>query len=133
MTLPVSERLAIHELLALHGHLVDEGALDRLGDVFTDDVVYDLTPLGGSVLNGLEAIGASAQELGDRNPVAHLVTNVVVSEHDGEVSARSKFIGVRGDGSAGSGVYDDLLRHTAAGWRIARRRVSLRRVPLQPS
>ena len=132
MTLSVGDRLAIHELLALHGHLVDEGALDRLRELFTDDVTYDLTPLGGTTLSGIDAIAASAKELGDRNPVAHLVTNVVVTEHDGEVTTRSKFIGVRRDGSVGSGVYDDLLRRTAEGWRIARRRVSLRREPLQP-
>lgn len=124
------DRLAIHELLALHGHLVDNGALDRLDELFTDDVVYDLAPLGGAVLNGVEAIRASARELGDRNPVAHLVTNVLVQQRDGELTACSKFIGVQRDGSVGSGVYDDVLRHTADGWRISRRRVSLRSQPL---
>ncbi|GAA2755161.1 nuclear transport factor 2 family protein [Actinopolymorpha rutila] len=132
MTLTTEDRLAIHELIALHGHLVDEGALDRLGEVFTGDVDYDLTPLGGEVLNGIDAIRASALELGDRNPVAHLVTNIVVAEHDGEITARSKFIGLRRDGSVGSGVYTDVLRRTPDGWRIAHRRVSLRREPLQP-
>lgn len=132
MTLTTEDRLAIHELLALHGHLVDDGALDRLDEVFTDDVGYDLTPLGGDTLNGVEAIRTSALELGDRNPVAHLVTNIVVAEQDGEVTARSKFLGVRRDGSVGSGVYTDVLRRTPDGWRIAHRRVSLRREPLQP-
>jgi 3-phenylpropionate/cinnamic acid dioxygenase small subunit len=118
------DRLAIHELLALHGHLVDGGALDRLDELFTDDVVYDLQPLGGTALNGVEAIRIAARQLGDRNPVAHLVTNVVVREHDGEVTACSKFLGVQRDGSVGSGVYEDVLRRTADGWRISRRRVS---------
>jgi 3-phenylpropionate/cinnamic acid dioxygenase small subunit len=44
MTLTPDDRLALHELLALHGHLVDDGALDRFGELFTDDVIYDLTP-----------------------------------------------------------------------------------------
>jgi 3-phenylpropionate/cinnamic acid dioxygenase small subunit len=132
MTLTADDRLAIQDLLALHGHLVDEGALDRLGELFTHDVIYDLTSLGGTALSGVDAIGTSARELGDSNPVAHLVTNILVTEHDGEVTARSKFLGVRRDGSTGSGVYDDVLRRTADGWRIARRRVSLRREPLQP-
>ncbi|SDS41699.1 nuclear transport factor 2 family protein [Actinopolymorpha singaporensis] len=132
MTLTTEDRLAIHELLALHGHLVDDGALDRLGEVFTDDVGYDLTPMGGETLNGIQAIRASALDLGDRNPVAHLVTNVVVAEHDGEVTARSKFLGVRRDGSVGSGVYEDVVRRTPDGWRIAHRRVSLRREPPRP-
>ncbi len=132
MTLTTEDRLAIHELLALHGHLVDEGALDRLGEVFTDDVAYDLTPMGGAVLNGVEEMRISALELGDRNPVAHLVTNTVVAEQDGEVTARSKFLGVRRDGTVGSGVYADVVRRTPNGWRIAHRRVSLRREPLRP-
>ncbi|MGW0229848.1 nuclear transport factor 2 family protein [Actinopolymorpha singaporensis] len=132
MTLTTDDRLAIHELLALHGHLVDDGALDRLGEVFADDVGYDLTPMGGETLNGIQAIRASALDLGDRNPVAHLVTNIVVAEHDGEVTARSKFLGVRRDGSVGSGVYEDVVRRTPDGWRIAHRRVSLRREPLRP-
>jgi hypothetical protein len=127
----IDDRLAIHELLALHGHLVDNGALDRLDELFTDDVVYDLAPLGGAVLEGVDAIRRSARELGDRNPVAHLVTNVLVQEYDGQVTASSKFIGVQRDGSVGSGVYEDVLRRTAEGWRISRRRVSLRREPLQ--
>lgn len=132
VTLTTDDRLAIHELLAQHGHLVDGGELDRLDELFTDDVVYDLAPLGGAALTGVEAIRASARQLGDRNPVAHLVTNIVMQEKDGEVTARSKFLGVRRDGSVGSGVYDDVLRRTAAGWRISRRRVSIRREPLQP-
>lgn len=132
MTLTTEDRLAVHELLALHGHLVDEGELDRLGEVFTGDVGYDLTPLGGDVLRGLDAIRAAAVELDDRNPVAHLVTNVVVAEQEGHVTARSKFLGVRRDGSVGSGAYTDVLRRTPDGWRIAHRRVSLRREALQP-
>ena len=27
----IEDRLAVHELLALHGHLVDAGEFDRLG------------------------------------------------------------------------------------------------------
>jgi 3-phenylpropionate/cinnamic acid dioxygenase small subunit len=132
MPLTADERLAIQELLALHGHVVDDGALHRLEELFTDDVVYDLTSLGGTVLRGIDAIAASARELGDQNPVAHLVSNILIAEHNGEVTARSKFLGVRRDGSVGSGVYEDELQHTQEGWRIARRRVLLRREPLQP-
>jgi hypothetical protein len=42
MTLHTEDRVAIHELIALHGHLIDDGAFDRLGEVSTDDFVYDL-------------------------------------------------------------------------------------------
>jgi hypothetical protein len=40
MALALEDRLAITELIALHGHLVDEGELDRCQEVFTPDVVY---------------------------------------------------------------------------------------------
>ncbi len=46
------DRLAIHEVIARHGHVVDEGAWADLGTVFTPDVTYDLTPVGGKVLTG---------------------------------------------------------------------------------
>lgn len=126
------DRLAIHELLALHGHLVDDGDLDRLDEVFTDDVLYDLSSLGADVLHGVAEVRAAALQLGDTNPLAHLVTNILIAERDGQVIARSKFLGVRRDGSVGSGVYVDRLRHATDGWRISHRRVSLRRKPLQP-
>jgi hypothetical protein len=44
------DRLLIHELINLHGHLCDEAQLDRLGEIFTDDVVYDVSALGGAPL-----------------------------------------------------------------------------------
>jgi hypothetical protein len=132
MVITTDERLAIHELVALHGHLMDEGRLDLLSDLFTDDVTYDLTPLGGSVLHGVASIREAAEQLGGRNPVAHLVTNTVVATQDGQVTARSKFLGVQQDGLVGSGTYDDVFAKTMRGWRISRRRVSLRREPLKP-
>lgn len=46
VALPAEERLAIYELIALHGHLMDAGAFDRLDELFTDDFVYDLDALG---------------------------------------------------------------------------------------
>jgi hypothetical protein len=128
----IEDRITIHELIALHGHLVDTGQLARLSEVFTYDVVYDLTAMSGPTLHGVQAVSEAAQRLGDRNPVAHLVTNTVVTVDGEQVLARSKFLGVQRDGSVGSGVYNDELRRTPDGWRIALRSVSLRREPLHP-
>ena len=36
-TLEPADILAIHQLLALYGHLLDDGEYDRLDEVFTDD------------------------------------------------------------------------------------------------
>ncbi|MEU7572873.1 nuclear transport factor 2 family protein [Micromonospora sp. NPDC049240] len=133
MTLPVADLLAIHELLALHGHLVDAGELDRMSELFTADVVYDVTSFGFGELHGPEAIRSAALALGDRNPVGHHVTNVHVTEDaDGTVRAVSKGIGIHADGSVGSVVYEDVVRREGAGWRIAHRKVIPRRTPLRP-
>jgi hypothetical protein len=57
---------------------------------------------------------------------------VVGEDADGTVRAVSKGIGVMADGTAGSVVYEDELRNTPEGWRIARRTVTPRRTPLRP-
>jgi hypothetical protein len=125
------DRAAITELLALHGHLFDDGALDRLDRLFTASVSYDVTALGGGVLRGIEAIRAATLAIGDRNPLGHHVTNVLLSvQPDGSVRARSKGIGVYADGTAGSVTYEDAVVRTAEGWRIEARRVVPRRAPL---
>lgn len=132
MSLAVEDRLAITELVSMHGHLVDDGSLDRLEELFTADVVYDLTDFGQEPLCGVAAVRAAAWALGAANPVAHHVTNVVVTESaaDGRVQVRSKGLGIKADGSCGSVSYDDTVVRTADGWRISHRKVSARRTPL---
>ena len=125
------DRTAITERIAMHGHLVDAGDLGRLDEVFTSDVVYDVGPMGADPIHGLDGLRAAAEALGDRNPVGHHVTNVVLTEGvDGSVEAVSKGIGINADGSCGSVTYEDLLLRTEAGWRIGRRRVIPRRAPM---
>jgi len=41
MPLTSEDRLAISDLIALHGHLFDEGELERIDELFAADVVYD--------------------------------------------------------------------------------------------
>ncbi|WP_075022409.1 nuclear transport factor 2 family protein [Actinomadura madurae] len=125
------DRAAIGELIALHGHLCDDGELDRLGEVFTDDVVYDVSDLGSPPLHGVAACAQAGRELGERNPVGHHVTNVVLAPVSAdEVRARSKAIGISADGTAASLVYEDTVVRLAEGWRISRRRILARRRPL---
>lgn len=131
MTLTVEDRLAITEVIALHGHLVDDGELDREHEVFTPDVVYDLSDFGQGRIIGLDALQEAALALGAANPVAHHVTNVVIEEaYDDEVRVRSKGLGIMADGSCGSVTYLDTLVRVDKGWRIRHRRVTARRVPL---
>ncbi|WP_033280760.1 nuclear transport factor 2 family protein [Streptomyces sp. NRRL F-525] len=131
MALPLEDRLAIAELIALHGHLADEGELDRLSEVFTPDIEYDLTDFGQGTLTDLAQLTDAALALGAGNPVAHHVTNVVIEElPDGQVRARSKGLGIRTDGSCGSVTYEDTVVRVESGWRITRRRITARRIPL---
>ncbi|MEU4085008.1 nuclear transport factor 2 family protein [Streptomyces aureus] len=131
MSLALEDRLAITELVSLHGHLIDDGALDRLDELFTADVVYDLTDFGQQPLSGVAAIQEAARVLGAANPVAHHVTNVVVTAaEEGRALVRSKGLGITADGSCGSVTYDDTVVRTPRGWRISHRKVSPRRIPL---
>ncbi|GIM90254.1 nuclear transport factor 2 family protein [Paractinoplanes toevensis] len=126
------DRIAITDLINQHGHLTDSGDFDGLTELFTADVVYDVSALGGGTLVGLAAAREAALALGDANPVAHHVTNIVLRETaDGVVQARSKGLGIMADGSAGSVTYADTVELTAAGWRITHRVVRPRRAPLR--
>ncbi|WP_026415876.1 nuclear transport factor 2 family protein [Actinomadura oligospora] len=125
------DRAAITDLISMHGHLCDDGELDRLHEVFTDDLVYDVSDMGFGELHGLAAFRTAAETLGDANPVGHHVTNVVLREaSEDEVHARSKAIGILADGTAGSAVYQDVVKRGPDGWRITRRTVQARRKPL---
>jgi CTP synthase (UTP-ammonia lyase) len=132
MALTIEDRLAIGEVICRHGHLIDAGELDRLDELFTSDVVYDVSDFVGESLVGLEAIRQAALALGEHNPLGHHVTNVVISETgENEAAAQSKGIGVNSDGSAATVIYDDTVVRTTSGWRISRRRVRARRSPLK--
>ena len=127
------DRNVITDLISMHGHLTDRGELDRLSEVFSDDVIYDVSDLGGTAIGGLDSLIAAAVALGDNNPIAHHVTNVVVSQVDEDhATALSKGLGINADGTIGSVTYEDLLERTDLGWRITHRSVRLRRTPLQP-
>ncbi|MFF0154445.1 nuclear transport factor 2 family protein [Micromonospora sp. NPDC005203] len=132
MLITMDDRIAITDLINLHGHLTDRGDFDGLATLFTEDVVYDVSTLGGGELVGLAAVREAGLALADANPVAHHVTNIVLRETaDGTVSALSKGFGVMADGSTGSVTYEDTVERTAAGWRITHRIVRARRRPLQ--
>ena len=131
MNLDIDDRIEITDLINRHGHYADDGDFDGMDTLFTDDVVYDLTDIGMDTLVGRARIRAVALELGEENPVAHLATNIVLRPiGPDEVHARSKAIAIRANGRAGSATYEDVVVRTEDGWRISRRRIVARRVPL---
>lgn len=76
MPFTTQDRLEVADLVMMHGHLVDAGELDRLDELFTTDVCYDTTGVGGGVIHGTATLREAALALGDGNPVAHHVTNL---------------------------------------------------------
>jgi hypothetical protein len=133
MTLTADDRQAITDLLHLHGHYTDSGAFDRMDELFALDAVFDLSDFGLGVRTGLAEMSDAVRAVGDGHPVGHHVTNVVLSEGDGDrAHAISKGIGIMADGSCGSVVYEDVLRPGPSGWRITQRTIRARRKPLTP-
>ena len=122
------DTLAIHELLALYGHIIDERQWQRVGELFTASAVYDMSEFGLGVVHGAAAIRAQWSRPDATHPLAHHATDIVVSEdRDGTVRVLSKGLGIGANGRVGSVVYHDIVTRTPAGWRFTARRVQLRR------
>ena len=123
--LQVEDRYAIDETLSMHGHIFDAGELDRLDEIFTPEVVYDMSAVGIGVFEGIEVVRSAAARMGDRGPIAHHVTNVVISsDGDDVVTARSKGLMLMADGALESVHHLDTLRRHDGEWRISRRIIS---------
>ena len=129
--LNADDRWAIVETLAMHGHLFDGGHLDRLEEIFAPEVIYDMSDLGFGSFEGIDAIQRAALHLGDRNPIAHHLTNVVInSDAHGEVTVKSKGLVIRADGTLGSvNPLATVIRRDGQ-WRISRRVITAQRTPM---
>ena len=129
--LSADDRRAIDRILALHGHIFDRGELDRVEEIFTPEIVYDLSDVGAGTYEGIEAIRSGALKLGAGNPIAHHVTNIVItSQEDDSVTAQSKGFIIMADGSVASVTHFDTLRRVDDSWRISQRVILAQRTPL---
>ena len=120
-------------------HLYARG-LDRFDpqealSAFTDDAVWDATPVGLERFEGREAILAFFER--DAAAIAdqfHIITNHVVDVDDGGETARgTNYVFSEGHTRSGAAfkaiaLNEDTYRRTPDGWRIASRRIS----PLTP-
>lgn len=134
LDITASDRIEIHETIALHGHIADDRDWDRWGELYTDDMVLDLEDFGLGTTHGIAALRKLARENQNDSwqPLGHHVTNIVLAGHDGDrVRARSKGLSVNADGTCGTVVYEDTLRREPQGWRICHRKVLARRAPVQ--
>ncbi len=119
-----ADRTEIEEVIAIYGHVVDDDAWDRAHLVFADDFVFDFSEFGRPNLNG---VGELQSALRNRKVYSHHSTNIVIQEVDDDTArVRSKFIGFSNEGPPISGDYRDVFVRTAAGWRLSRRRSSVR-------
>jgi hypothetical protein len=110
----------IRDVLARHAELFDNRVQDGFGAAYTSDAT-----IGGEAgpLAPICEIGSGAAP--GRVFFPHHTTDVVLHQvDDGTVRAWSRYFVIRGDGTAGSGDYQDTLVRTREGWRIAVRRVS---------
>jgi len=121
--------IEIANLMGRYGHIMEEcsmsgGPWDRLGEIYSDDVVFGVEP-DGVWMNGLGELkdtwGAST------HPWGHHATNLVI-ESTGPDSATcaSKVIIILPDARTVTGVYLDRLIRTPEGWRIQHRVCTMR-------
>ena len=158
----LEDKMAIQEVIALYGHIIDDRQFSRLNEIFTTDAVFDLSGYGGERYEGLPAIEALMLN-SNEHPLAHHASNIVI-EVDGSEGSKvktktdsanqhqqslalvtSKGLGVGAGGRVGSVVYRDCFvrintghgkeRQVMTAWRIQTRFCELRsvnRIP-QPS
>ncbi|MBF4999665.1 nuclear transport factor 2 family protein [Nocardia sp. BSTN01] len=114
------DHLAIHRLVALYGHVIDERQFSRVGEIFTADAEYDVRNRGAGYHRGIAAIRELWTATGNRHPLAHHGTNVLIEERsDGGVDVLSKGVCVHPDGTVHSTTYRQVAVRTADGWRLS--------------
>lgn len=132
----VADRLEIIDLLHRYGHTYDEGHLDRLGELFAEDAVFEFRPAIGDFPDRLEGRAAIVERMSDRFAATrpaqrrHIITNVAVTEQgtDRASTACYLLLGSTTDGTLTlpvAGRYTDELVRQDGVWRFAHRVLTL--------
>lgn len=121
-----ADRLELHELPGRYGDAIDDRDWERLGRIFTDDAVFDLTDLGAPRLEGLEAIKVF-MDVEAQHPRTHTMTNIYVDETDDGVKLNFRIVALLPEGRVGTASYYDDVVKTDVGWRVKHRITTLRR------
>ena len=123
------DRLAILELIARLGLLVDARDWNALEQLFTNPVYSDRTSLFGGepqTVSPSELVAGLRQALGNLDATHHLITCQVISLDGDQATSAANMQGthVFANASGGpvwiaAGRHDYQLKRTADGWRIA--------------
>jgi hypothetical protein len=116
--------VAIQQLMAHYGHLVDAREFRRLGEIFAEDGSFDVAAYQAGRHAGLSAVIAFFERA--THPPAHHSTNLYIYEAAGETRASSKYAVPSEAGRMLGGDYKDVLVRTTNGWRIKERVVTAR-------
>ncbi len=135
MPLSLEDRLDLQTLAHRYGDIIDDRDWTALGDIFTEDAVFEVVKL--VTLTGLPEIVRYMDEEG-RHPLAHLITNVHVAEdaQGARLFSRGVFPIDTPEGAGHRvfyGSYYDSAVRTSAGWRIQHRVFSAQRLPTRKS
>ena len=121
---PTEDTLAILDVVARYGFVVDERDWAGFERVFTDDAVFDSRdhdydpPRGFAPLHGRDEIVRAFRDV-YTHPIQHMiVTSVVDDVSPDEVVVRSKGLFPIPDFQFFEGVYTDRVIRTDRGWRI---------------
>lgn len=131
----VETLLAVQQLHAFYGQLVDDRRFEDLGGLFCEDAVWEAGPLR---FEGRAAIVAGFEQIEPPEPgmVKHLTFAPVVEGEGDEVRAWADAIaltvGKPGEPAvvAAAGRYHDLIRKEGGTWRFAHRVFVYAQAPL---
>jgi 3-phenylpropionate/cinnamic acid dioxygenase small subunit len=118
--------LEITALVNRYAQAVDGKDWAMYSSCFTADAEIDYSSAGGARGGVAESTAWLATVLAPLSVSQHFITNQVIEVTGDEATCRAYFFGVVGNQSAAGssliwvgGIYEDRLRRTEAGWRIA--------------
>jgi hypothetical protein len=120
------DELGILRVLSLYCHIIDERALDRLGEVFTEDAIFE--PSKPGPFKGFDEIRGYYATYADKQAIRvighYTLDSVIDMDADGlTAKVKSKGLGFREDMGFVLTNYQDVLFKTKSGWRIKHRRI----------
>lgn len=123
----VADRQAIAEVLHAYCRALDLMDLDAVATVFTADCMVSYGPEARLRSRGAAAVARALQRLWRWSRTSHHLSNIQIAFKSAREARAISYVLAwheRPDGSTATlwGQYQDTLKRTPAGWRIARRK-----------